>query len=171
MHRSATRGWAAFAATTLLMVAAINLVQGFIAMFMADYFVGFSGNLLFFGFTLWGIGLVVWGLIMLAAGLAMIGGWMWARVFGVIAAAANAVVQLGFIAAHPWWSLVVIAIDLAIVYGLTAGWTAAYGRSQEDKAYRSGYTDATTAPTAPAGDRAPSQQHGQGQGAHEQPMG
>lgn len=138
--RAATsNGWAFFSATMILMVGVINLMQGIVAMFMPDYYLSAAGDLLFFNFTLWGIGLAIWGLVMVLAGFALASGRMWARAFGVVLAALNAIAQLTFLAAYPMWSLVVIAIDLLVIYGLTAGWPS----MDESRPYRSGHADAT----------------------------
>ncbi|GLU50263.1 DUF7144 family membrane protein [Nocardiopsis ansamitocini] len=138
-----TSGWAVFAATMILLVGVINVIQGIIAMFMPDYYLSAAGGLFFFDFTLWGIGLAIWGVIMVLAGLAIASGRMWARAFGVVLAAINALAQLVFLEAHPMWSLVVIAIDLLIIYGLTAGWPTITATDERDVSYRSGHDDAT----------------------------
>ena len=38
----------------------------------------------------------------------------------IILAALSAVVQLLLVPAQPWWSLIVIAIDVLVIYALTA---------------------------------------------------
>ncbi|TDQ52907.1 DUF7144 family membrane protein [Actinorugispora endophytica] len=137
-------GWVIFAATMLLMVGAINLIQGVITMFMPTYLLAAEGDVLFFGFTLWGIGLVVWGLLLLATGFSLASRQNWARVLGIVFAAVNAITQLAFIAAYPWWSLAVIAIDLLVIYGLTVGWS-----SEPEPSYASGRADAQEGLRAP----------------------
>ena len=49
----------------------------------------------------------------------------WARWTAVFFAALNAIVQIGVITAFPFWSLIVIALDLVVIYQLTDRWEAA----------------------------------------------
>jgi hypothetical protein len=44
----------------------------------------------------------------------------WARIVAVVVAGLSAVVQLMLIPAQPWWSLIVIAIDVLIIYAVIA---------------------------------------------------
>ena len=37
---------------------------------------------------------------------------------GVVAAMTHAVVSLGFITAFPFWTILIIAIDIIVIYGL-----------------------------------------------------
>ncbi|PSK90188.1 hypothetical protein CLV63_12317 [Murinocardiopsis flavida] len=136
---ASSNGWAIFSATMILMVGAINLIQGFVAMFVPDYYLSASGDLLFFNFQIWGLGLGIWGIVLLATGFSLMSGRMWARVLGVVLAALNAIAQLGFLPAFPLWTMVVIAIDVLVIYGLTAGWPSV----DERASYRSGHADAT----------------------------
>ena len=48
------------------------------------------------------------------------GGSELARWFGIIAAGLNAIGQLLFIPAVPFWSLAMFSIDVLIIYGLVA---------------------------------------------------
>ncbi|WP_186356611.1 hypothetical protein [Streptomonospora sp. PA3] len=152
MKRSRAGGWAAFAATMLFVVGAVNIVQGIIALFTPEYFLATEGEILVFDFTVWGLILGIWGIVLVVAAAAMISGRIWARALVAVIAAANAFAQLAFIDAHPVWSLVVIAVDVLIVYGATAGWSERAPAG--DDAYAAGRADAR----APAGAR----EHGAG---------
>ena len=48
-----------------------------------------------------------------------------ARWFGILAASINAIGQLYYVPAYPFWSLSMFAVDILIIYGL-----AAYGGRQ-----------------------------------------
>ena len=52
--------------------------------------------------------------------MAVAGGAEWARWFGIVVAALNAFGQLYFIDAKPLWSMSLFAVDLLIIYGLSA---------------------------------------------------
>ena len=40
-------------------------------------------------------------------------------------AVVSAVSQVGFLAAYPFWSLLIIALDVIVIYALTARWREA----------------------------------------------
>jgi hypothetical protein len=59
------------------------------------------------------------GAVVFAAGLGLFAGQMWARVVGVVLAVASALLNFAFIAAYPFWSTIVIAMDVFVIYALT----------------------------------------------------
>ena len=51
------------------------------------------------------------------------GGHRWARIAGVVVAALSAVANLGFLAATPAWSTLLIGLDVVVIFALTVhGW-------------------------------------------------
>lgn len=145
MKRSRANGWGVFAATMLFVVGAVNIVQGAVALFMPEYFVAAEGEILVFGFAVWGLVLGAWGVLLVLGGFALLSGHMWARALAVVVAAVNAFAQLAFIESYPVWSLVAVAVDVLIVYAVTAGWPDR--ESAGGDAYAAGRADARgTAP-------------------------
>jgi hypothetical protein len=113
-------GWIMFAAVMLILVGAFHVIQGFVALFKDEYYlVGSSGLVLNVDYTAWGWIHIVGGVIAVAAGLALFRGKMWARVLGTVVACVSAVVNVGFLAAYPFWSIAMIAMDVAIIMALT----------------------------------------------------
>ena len=55
---------------------------------------------------------------LVAAGV--VAGNQWARWFGVAVLGLNAIDQMFFIPAYPFWSLMIIAVDVVALYGLCA---------------------------------------------------
>ncbi|MFC4563370.1 hypothetical protein ACFO4E_16015 [Nocardiopsis mangrovi] len=149
MKSSKANPWGIFGATILFIVGAINIVQGIVAMFRPEFFVAPNGQMMTMNFPLWGALLVIWGIILAIAGFALLSGQMWARVFAVVIAAINAVLQLAFLALHPVWSVVAIALDIVIIYGMTVGWQ--HHRAQMG-AYDAGRTDAARTPAGRGGE-------------------
>jgi hypothetical protein len=43
---------------------------------------------------------------------------MWARVVGVILAVVSIALNFAFFAAYPWWSAMIIAIDVLVIWAL-----------------------------------------------------
>ena len=113
-------GWILFAAVIMLLVGAFHVIQGLVALFKDDYYVvGTSGLVLDVSYTAWGWTHIVGGLVVVAAGVALFAGKMWARVLGIAMACVSAIVNVGFLAAYPLWSAMVIFMDIAIIMALT----------------------------------------------------
>jgi hypothetical protein len=121
-------GWILFAAVIMLLVGAFHVIQGLVALFKDDYYVvGTSGLVLDVSYTAWGWIHIVGGAIVVAAGVALFAGKMWARVLGIAMACVSAIVNIGFLAAYPVWSAMVIFMDIAIIMALTV-----HGSALED---------------------------------------
>jgi hypothetical protein len=70
--------------------------------------------------TSWGWTHLIIGIVLFLAGLGVLAGQVWARTVGVGLAAISAIVNFAFIPIYPVWAIVVIAIDVAIIWALTA---------------------------------------------------
>jgi hypothetical protein len=116
-------GWVTFAAVMLGLLGALNMIQGFVALFDDGYFViPREDDLLLVEFTVWGVVLLAWGALLAGAALAVASGKGWARWFAVLMASLNVIVQIGFLSAYPIWSAILIAIDVVVIFALTARW-------------------------------------------------
>ena len=121
-------GWVVFASIMLVVVGGINVIQGLAALLNDSYFVVRSGNdLLIANFDTWGVILVVWGAVQVVAGVGLNSGHGWARVGAIIVAAVSMIIQTLFLAAYPIWSVMIIALDVIVIYALTARWAEARG--------------------------------------------
>ena len=78
-------------------------------------------------YTAWGWTHMIAGAIVAAAGVALFSGKMWARVIGVILASVSLLVNFACIAAYPFWSVIVIAMDIFLILALTV-----HGREMKD---------------------------------------
>ena len=61
---------------------------------------------------------LVVAVLQLFAGYGALAGNQLARWFGMAVVGLNAIAQMFFIPASPWWSLVIIALDIVALYGL-----------------------------------------------------
>ena len=57
---------------------------------------------------------------MLFAGFAVLTGKVWGRMIGVILAVLSALANFAFIPYYPFWSLTIIAVDVFVIWALTA---------------------------------------------------
>jgi hypothetical protein len=113
-------GWVAFAAFMMVLVGSFHIIQGLVALFRDEVFlVGSSGLVLNVDYTGWGITHIIGGAVLVAAGIWTFRGKVWARTVGVVMAMLSAVVNIGFLAAYPIWSAIMIAVDVMVIWALT----------------------------------------------------
>jgi hypothetical protein len=119
-EKSAWTGWAAFAGVILLVSGIFTLLQGLVILIgpQASYVV-IDGSLFVFDLVGWGWWNIVVGALLTLTALMLFSGAVWARVVAVILAVISAAGQLLVLPVQPWWSVIVIAIDVLIVYALT----------------------------------------------------
>ena len=114
-------GWAKFAGIILLVNGIFSGLQGLVALTGPDtYYLVAPGTLFLFDQTGWGWWNLFIGVFLILTALAVLTGRTWARVVAVVLAILSAVVQLLLIPVQPWWSFIVIAIDVLIIYALIA---------------------------------------------------
>jgi hypothetical protein len=113
-------GWIVFAAVMLIMIGLLHAIEGFVALFKDSYYVvRESGLVVNVDYTGWGWVHLLLGLAIAATGAALFTGRMWARVVAIGLAALSIVANFGFSSAYPFWSLIIIAVDVLVIYALT----------------------------------------------------
>jgi hypothetical protein len=116
-------GWIAFAAVIAITMGVFEAIEGLIAIFNDEYYlVGSNGLVVSVDYTVWGWVHLLIGLAAVAAGIALMQGRGWGRVLMIGLAGLSALVNLGFLAAYPLWSILIIAFDVIIIYALTVHW-------------------------------------------------
>ena len=110
-------GWITFAATMLGLAGTFNVIDGIIALSKAGFFTP-NATYVFSNLRTWGWIVLILGILQLLAAFTLFGGSELARWFGIIVASLNAIGQLLFIPAVPFWSLAMFSIDVLIIYGL-----------------------------------------------------
>jgi hypothetical protein len=120
-------GWVSFAAITMILLGCLNGFQGFLALLDDGYFVAARDDVFLMSYDAWGALLVLWGGILLVLGAALYARKGWARVLAIIVVALDVIAQFGFFGSFPLLSLMLIAIDMVVLYALTARWEEAAG--------------------------------------------
>ena len=115
-------GMVAFAGVMLALIGFFDILQGLTALFNDEYFAVRKGDLLVFDFTTWGVITLIWGALLVAAGLGLLSGRCGARIFAIVVVFINMILQIAFLAAYPIWSTIIIALDVFVLYALTARW-------------------------------------------------
>lgn len=113
-----TSGWVVFASIMLIMAGVFGIIDGMVALIHDEVYLVTKDQIVAFDFTTWGWIHLIVGIIVTTAGFAVMSGQLWARMVGVLAATASAIAQIAFITAFPFWSVLIIGIDILIIYGL-----------------------------------------------------
>ena len=125
MSSKSMAGWIGFAGILMLIVGGIDFFQGLIALFDDEYYVPTGSGFIVLDLTGWGWTMLLWGALLAVGGLGLLAGLGWARWFTIVVVALNFIVQLGFLgnSQYPLWSLTVVALNVIVLYALTARWS------------------------------------------------
>jgi hypothetical protein len=120
--REEPSGWAVgftvFAAVMMMMAGAFQALAGLIAIFENDFYVATRNYLYEFDVTTWGWIHLILGVIVALAGFGLLSGATWARVVGITLASLSAIANFLFIPYYPFWSLLIIALDVFVIWAL-----------------------------------------------------
>ena len=112
-------GLVLFASILLLVIGCFNLIYGIAAIAHSHVFVT-NAHYVFGNLRTWGWITLIFGCLQLLAAAGVLAGSQAARWFAVAVIALNAIDQMFFIAAYPFWSVLIIAMDVIALYGLCA---------------------------------------------------
>jgi len=119
-RRREGHGLIVFASVLLAVLGCFNLIYGIAAVVHSHVLSG-NAHYVLGNLQTWAwITLIVGALQLLSAAWLVGTGNQLARWFGVVVIALNAIEQMFFIPAYPFWSLVIIAVDVVALYGLCA---------------------------------------------------
>jgi hypothetical protein len=107
--------WLDLAGVLLLLVGVLNIIDGIAAISDAKYL---SSHVLFSNLHAWGWFFLIVGIVQLFAGWAVIKGAGWAAIVGIVTAFVNALSQFSSTRTFALWSLVILAADILVIYGL-----------------------------------------------------
>ena len=113
-------GWTMFAAIMLILIGAFHAIAGLAGIIENEFYAVTPNYVLEFDATVWGWIHLIGGVVVLLAGFGLFSGAVWARTVGVIVAAVSALVSFAWIPLYPIWSIIVIAIDVVVIWALTA---------------------------------------------------
>jgi hypothetical protein len=120
--RAIPSGWTVFAGSLLLLVGCFNVIWGLVALLNRRVITVSGQGLIVWDLRVWGWAYVITGLLMAATSYGLFTMQTWARWLAVGFVGLNAIVQVVYFTAYPLWSLLVILLDVAIIYQLSARW-------------------------------------------------
>ena len=110
-------GLVLFASILLLVLGCFNAIQGIAAIVNSHVFVT-NAHYVFGNLRAWGWITLILGALQLLAAAGVLAGSQLARWFAVAVIGLNAIDQMFFIPAYPFWSLTIIAMDIVALWGL-----------------------------------------------------
>ena len=110
-------GWVLFAGIMLAVLGALNLIDGIAAVSSSTFFVN-DAKYILSDLTTWGWVLIVMGVVQALTALGVFARTSGVRWLGVAIAALNAIAQMFFIPAYPFWSVLLFTLDILVIYGL-----------------------------------------------------
>lgn len=113
-------GWATFAAIMLLFGGIWGVIVGIVGIAEDEFFLVSPDWVFQFDATAWGWIHVIVGIILILSGIGIFSGNVLARAVGVIAAGISAIANFAWLPYYPVWAIVVIAVDIAVIWALTA---------------------------------------------------
>lgn len=124
-----TSGWAVgfvvFAAVMMMLIGSFQAIAGIAAIFEDEFFVVGPNYVYDVDVTAWGWIHLILGVTVFLAGAGALSGATWARVVGITLASLSAIANFFFIPYYPIWSIVIIALDVAVIWALSV-----YGRRE-----------------------------------------
>ena len=112
-------GMVVFAAVLLGMLGLFNVIDGIAAIARSSVFIG-NAHYVIGDLRTWGwVALILGGLQALAS-IGVLAGNQVARWTGVALIGLNSIGQMFFIPAYPFWSLMIVAVDVVALWGLCA---------------------------------------------------
>lgn len=113
-------GFVVFAGVMMIVLGIFHALEGLTAILKDKFFVSTSNYLITVDVTSWGWIHLIGGAIVAVAGFFVLSGALWARAIGVILAVLSAVANFLFIPYYPFWSLLMIALDILVIWALVA---------------------------------------------------
>jgi hypothetical protein len=124
-----TSGAILFAGMLMIVVGIFEAFQGLVAILDDSFFVVTENYVFDLDVTAWGWIHLLLGLLVLFGGYALMAGRTWGRILGLVLATLSAVANFAFIPYYPFWSLLMIALAIWVIWALTSRWDEATGRA------------------------------------------
>jgi hypothetical protein len=104
----------------MMMVGAMHLIQGLIALVNDQFYIVSKDYVFQFDLTSWGWIHLIAGVVVALAGVALFQGAVWARTVAVVVACISILANFMWLPYYPLWSLTVIAFDIVVIWAVTA---------------------------------------------------
>ncbi len=120
---SSISGWAVggitFAATMMILIGVFQVIAGLVAIFDDDFYVVTQNYTFDLDTSAWGWIHLLLGILLLLAGYGLFSGATWAAALAIVLAVLTAIENFFFIPYYPFWSILVIALCIWVIWALT----------------------------------------------------
>lgn len=110
---------AMFAAVMLVTLGVFQAITGLVAIFNDDWYVKSAHYTFDLDITTWGWIHLILGILMVITGWALFSGQLWAALAAMFLAFLSAIDNFFFIPYYPFWSILIIALDIWVIWSLT----------------------------------------------------
>lgn len=117
-RQSTATGFVLFAAILLIINGLWGIFVGLAALIKDEFFVVTPNYVYEFNTTGWGWVHLIIGILVVLVGVSLVSGKGWARWPTLAVVALQAIAQFFFIPYYPWWSILIIALDVLIIWAL-----------------------------------------------------
>lgn len=111
-------GLVLFAAALMIVSGIWSIFAGIAALFNDTVYVTTPEYVYAFDITTWGWIHLLLGILVFVAGFGVVRGQTWARAVGIVLACLSLIANFLFIPHYPVWSLLIIALDVAVIWAL-----------------------------------------------------
>jgi hypothetical protein len=115
----AATGLALFAGILMVIGGVFHALAGISALFNDKLYVTTPQYIYSFDLTAWGWIHLVLGVLVAFAGVAVVQGQTWGRVVGITLVGLSLIANFLYLPHYPLWSILIIALDIAVIWGLT----------------------------------------------------
>jgi hypothetical protein len=119
----AVSGWAigglTFAGTIMILVGVFQVIAGLAAIFEDEFFVLTQNYVFDLDVTAWGWIHLIIGIVVILAGYFLFVGRAWAAALAIVLAVLSAIANFFFIPYYPFWSLLMIALAVWVIWSVT----------------------------------------------------
>ena len=116
-------GWAVggtiFAGVIMLMIGAFHAIAGLVAILDDQFYVVTRNYTYDLDVTGWGWIHLIAGVLVALGGIYVFSGATWARILGIGLVALSAIANFFFVPYYPFWSLIIVALDVWVIWSLS----------------------------------------------------
>jgi hypothetical protein len=109
-----------FAATMMVMIGIFQAISGLVAIIEDNisFYSPVTGYTFDYSVTTWGWIHLILGILVFLAGIALFSGRTWAAVIAIFIAMLSAISNFFWIPYYPFWSILIIALDVFVIWSL-----------------------------------------------------
>ena len=111
-------GLADYAGVIMVIVGVWHVLVGITALVNDKIYVNAPTTVYSFDLTGWGWVHLLAGILVAGAGVGILRGQTWGRVVGIVLASLSMVANFLYMPWYPWWSLLIIVLDITIIWAL-----------------------------------------------------